>query len=129
MIFNDITLIGVDSERSVPPVSSGRMSRVVLGFSSAAPESWCNEFNTLWREQIYSTKRHATASRYEVEITCLLEELERDRLPYMRAVMQQVNDSYRSRYAASKAHQSTIKDHAHEMEEINRRLFTSSLTA
>lgn len=129
MVFNDITLLGVDSERSVPLKNAGRMSRVILGFSSAAPESWCNEFNTLWREQIYSTKRHATASRYEVEITCLLEELERDHLPYLRAVMQQVNYSYRSRHAAFKAHQSNIKDHSQEIEEINRRLFTPSLAA
>lgn len=101
-MFRDVKIVGIDLERCEPIEGLGRMQRVILMLSRTPSEYWCYAFNALWREQIYSAKRHAIADFSEIAITCLPEELDQFHMPHLKKVIEAANYAARARYEAAR---------------------------
>jgi hypothetical protein len=108
--FNDIKIVGLDDEASVPS-GDRALVRVVFRLSQPAPFEWSQYFNEAWRQHLYMMKRTATVSGDRLEIICILEELEQDHLPELNKVIAETNEAYR-KYAQDQSRRREMENEA-----------------
>ena len=107
--FTPIKIIGLNDSASGPSDQGAAMTRVVLDLSEQAPPEWAGYFNQRWAQHIYGMKRHAQVGGKQLEISCVLEELETEHLPEFRKVFDETNAEY-SKFDAARqvAHEAQL---------------------
>lgn len=101
--FNDITIAGVDQERTLANSVNGTIYKVHLKLMPPASSEWCQIFAETWRFPRHSMWRRAEATPQFIIIECPIHEIERHHKASLLEVVSEVNQKYREYLAKAQA--------------------------
>ncbi len=103
MTFEDITIVGIDSQASTRVNQA--LFDVALELSESPPSEWVSHFDRLWMEEWYMMKKRVEVSGSHIIITCVPAEIETEHLPHLKAVVAGANLAYRSGFTKTQMDQ------------------------